>query len=471
VSGGTVSGGVTNTGTIYGGIYDRGALDLEPSRLTGGITNAGTIAGATIRFSPVGSVGLLVGGASVAGGLLNTGRIEGGVREMAAEFSGDLVNRGTITSGPQPALAGIAVPGGSFGGSIVNAAGAEVTAIDAVEIDAAIGGTLRNDGLLRGLTSDSLRYYGLSPRGIVLGPNAQIAGGIVNTGTIEGGYDETLGRAVAGAPAIDLTAATHPTRIDQQAGAIIGDVLMSNGVADTLVGEGGLVQGSVTGDAGDRLQIDTPANGLFSLQGAVSGLGAVAVLAGHGRLAGSLSAERLTIGSGQGRPAALQLTAGTLAQVGSLSIGRNGTLATEVTAAGAAGQLVAGTASIGGRLEIDVSPGSYAATTVYDNVVTAPGLGTPGVTFRQVKTDTPGFKATVSYDNGTADVTLTRVGHAAAAVASATAASPAAPAGRPARAGFAAPAAAGRAEARAAAGPAGGRDGGRHGGDRHGRRS
>jgi hypothetical protein len=124
------------------------------------------------------------------------------------------------------------------------------------------------------------------------------------------------------------------------------------------------------------------------------------------------------IGLVSGTPATLELGAGQVSRIGMLAVYGGGTLATDVTASGEAGRVVAKSAYVRGTLELDLQPGSYGATTVYDDVVTAPNLGaTPRTTFKRVTTNAPGFTASVSYEDGTADVTLTRTGTAAVAAA------------------------------------------------------
>jgi hypothetical protein len=156
------------------------------------------------------------------------------------------------------------------------------------------------------------------------------------------------------------------------------------------------------------------------IAGSVTGFGNIAVNQGRTRVTGHVDSSFLGIGLVAGTPATLELGAGQTSHISLLGISGSGTLATDVTATGEVGQVVArSTAYVRGTLELDVQPGTYGATTVYNDVVTAPGLRTtPGTTFKRVTTDTPGFTAAVTYDNGTADVTLTRTGSTAVATAS-----------------------------------------------------
>jgi hypothetical protein len=287
-------------------------------------------------------------------------------------------------------------------GNIYNAGNGTVTGNTALSVDGVVNGTLRNAGLLQGVTQESSDGESLPGIGIRLGPDGSIAGGIVNTGRI-------LGDAAA----IDLTAATRPTMIANQGGIIRGDILMAQSapVADKLLAQGGLIAGQIRGDAADTLLANPGAGGMV-IEGSISGFGNIAVNAGRTLVEGHIySPGFLGLGLVAGVPATLALGAGQISWVGSLAIYGDGTLAIDVTAAGESGQIVAKTAYVRGSLELDLLPGTYAATTTYDDVVTAPGLGTTRrTTFKSVTTNVPGYTATVTYDNGTADVTLTRTG-------------------------------------------------------------
>jgi hypothetical protein len=437
IVGGTFAGGIVNFGTLEGGFR---TLDVEADSFSGGIVNTGTIR-SPVFFSPVPGFAISVGGTQVSGNVVNSGALTGGIEIHPGRLSGSLINAGIVgdgDGGDYVPLQAVALTGGPVTGSLINHSAADISGLNAVTVDASIGGTLTNAGIIRGITSGRFTEgLGLASSGIVVGPNASIAGGIVNNGTIAGAYDTETGQYVNGVflsgsttitrvDAINLTAANHPTRIAQRAGLIVGDIDMRNSVGDQLVASGGQITGNVLGDAHDQLTLSSgppvasgaptpggPARSV-TIAGDVTGVGAIAVPTGRAVMLGNISnVGALSIGNSTGPGGTLQLGAGDVANVGSLNIARNGTLATTVTADGSAGQLVAGTARIGGTLEIDVVPGNYAATTVYDGVVSAPGLGSTNATFKHVRTDTPGFKAKVTYDDGTADVTLTRVGAAA----------------------------------------------------------
>jgi hypothetical protein len=408
VLGGTFVGGFVNSGEMFG-------VDLEADSFSGGIVNLGSIQGVA-RFSPVAPPALSVAGVRFDGAIVNTGRLIGGILFGASPFTGSIVattltgnvvNEGDISGGEF----GLELLGGSLDGKLVNRRGADISGITGISVGAVMGQGLYNAGLISGITNGAISSIGLVPRGIVVGPDGRIEGAIVNAGIIQGGFDTDTGQVVPGATAIDLTKAGAPTVIANKGGLIRGKVLMnqSQPKADTLLAEGGLIRGDVRGDYTDTLLV-TPGSGGMVIRGAVVGFGNIDVNSGRTVVNGPINSSGFVgIGLVAGRPATLQLGTGQISHIGLLGVTADGTLATEVTATGEVGRVVAKQAFVRGTLELDLQPGNYGATTVYNDVVTAPKLGTtPGTTLKRVTTNTPGFKATVTYDNGTADVTLKR---------------------------------------------------------------
>jgi hypothetical protein len=81
------------------------------------------------------------------------------------------------------------------------------------------------------------------------------------------------------------------------------------------------------------------------------------------------------VGLVAGTPATVELGTAQTSHIGLLGVNYDGTLATDVSATGDVGRVVAKSAYIRGNLEIDLLPGTYGSTTVYNDVVTAPNLG------------------------------------------------------------------------------------------------
>ncbi len=247
------TGGAINGG--FNGIHVSDAQDTNgPATLGGGIVNAGTLTGAfeAIRVDSGGqinnginnsglvdslggsSAGILIFDGGLSGGLTNTGMIRGAAGiEMTGDWSGDLVNSGTIQA-DQEDFAAIdifstvdsgSLIGATFAGGIINQAGGSIrhagfTApngdplpaiwLNGVNLTQGItnqAGALISSQLGEAILLDSLiSLNGVSfPRTVVNGINnagtinnvsdgeaaiasygAQITGGVVNSGVISG---------------------------------------------------------------------------------------------------------------------------------------------------------------------------------------------------------------------------------------------------------------------------------------------
>ncbi|MBV8427260.1 MAG: autotransporter domain-containing protein, partial [Hyphomicrobiales bacterium] len=194
--GGTLTGGISNTSTISA-VAPNGAVGVHlvaGSAINGGINNmAGGMISATSTNS--GATGIAVAGATLAGAAA-------GVRNDGA----------IMASAPTAKAIGIAVTTGTV---VSGAAGAP---------------GISNTG--------TISATGKTAIGIQLQANSTINGGITNTGTITG--------ATA---AIDLSQATVATTINQQGGALNGNVNFSpNG--DTFNFTGGLLNGTLADVSG-----------------------------------------------------------------------------------------------------------------------------------------------------------------------------------------------------------------------------
>ncbi len=204
----TFTGNVVNTGTITTaqvGIEVAGLV----STFNGGISNGGLIA----MTQPNSSVGILVEGVSLfTGGVRNGGTITGAgvgiaICSCVVTLAGGLTNTGLISA--------------DFGGIVLGAT--------------SIFGNLSNAG--------TITVSGASPSNaaILVTGTTFVDGHIVNSGTI-GGPD-----------AIDLSGAGGAVTIDQNAGLIAGNILLSpNG--DTLYIRGGAINGNIFGqNSGDTI--------------------------------------------------------------------------------------------------------------------------------------------------------------------------------------------------------------------------
>src|SRR5215831_1858807 len=211
----SIGGAVVNAGQISG----IRAIDLISATVSGGLTNSGTI---TSTGSNQNGINVQD---SVLGGISNSGTITvfGGnaIALTRVNFAGDIINSssGRIISSPEfngaILVQGV---GGTFTGSINNSglisAGGPAIFLDGGH---AITGSINNSGTITGNT-------GIFARG------GFIQGGITNTGNIT---------AISGTPrAIDLLFEGAATTINQRAGTITGDIRLSP-LGDTLNITGG----------------------------------------------------------------------------------------------------------------------------------------------------------------------------------------------------------------------------------------
>lgn len=189
----TVSGGITNSGSIYGGNV---GLGINSSYLSGGINN---IAGGSI--SGGGSNGLqVVGQASVVDGITNSGYISGPLHGLDifgfSRVDGGVNNNGgTIVGGVRVSTrssvtGGIANAGAIYGNN-VNSGGAwfgigiGITASSvAGGINNAIGGVISGSASGINVAGISWTYGTASP---VVVPS-YVSQGITNSGSLYGGY-------------------------------------------------------------------------------------------------------------------------------------------------------------------------------------------------------------------------------------------------------------------------------------------
>jgi uncharacterized protein with beta-barrel porin domain len=253
-------------------------------------------------------------------------------------FSGGIVNTGTINV----ASTAIGIGGrgimSSFGGGITNT------------------GTIIGSG------------------GIVLGANIQtFSGAIVNSGNITG----------TGGTAIDVSRALNAITVDQEAGAITGNILLSAN-ADQLNISGGTIAGNIVGSGfSDTINFNL-GSGTFTYGAAFgfSNIGQVNIDSGTVVLNGVNNANNININGGT------LAGTGTLDFIPMININSGGTLAP-----GTPGGL--GTLTVEGQLNFNA--GSYYAIDI------APGAGNNTKTVEDFAANLGG--------NGTVVVTPLQLGH------------------------------------------------------------
>ena len=216
LGGASVAGGVTNSGAISGNAREVGGIGLNRSTVSGGIVNAGTInnVGGAVNNLPVPGLsanGIGVVASTVSGGIANTGTI----RTSGATFGNGIrvFGGGTVSGGiSNSGLIAIDTPGG-------NAAGISVGIIANLILGSTVTGGITNSGTITATGKTGIGIQSASP----------IGGGITNTGTISGSSPRSTFRGDGG-----------PTVVNQAGGALIGAVKLSAN-ADVLNFSGGTI--------------------------------------------------------------------------------------------------------------------------------------------------------------------------------------------------------------------------------------
>jgi uncharacterized protein with beta-barrel porin domain len=404
------SGGISNSGTLYAALFaiavgggDFGNGTTTISSFGGGISNSGTISagynGLIVAGNGIGVGGIRTGGSvtisTFAGGIANSGTIAasakgifvGGTAQSGgsitiAAFGGGINNSGLILVGG----AGIAVGnnGGSvtistFSGGITNSGTIAGSAGIVVEAVSTFSGNISNVGTISGNT------------GIRIGAGASFAAGsaIVNTGTITGTTS-----------AIDASTATSPVIIDQNAGTMSGNVLLSPN-ADVLNINGGTIAGNIVGlGASDTVNFQT--GGTYTDTNTFTGINTVNInsgttlvlnstgnsattvnvgAAGGGTLAGTGNIDPLTVTIDSGgtlSPGSAASPYGTFSITGNLAFAAGSYYAINIAPNGDNSKTdVTGTAALGGHGTVVVTPqfGHYGATT-YTIMTATPVTGT-----------------------------------------------------------------------------------------------
>ncbi|WP_427184790.1 autotransporter domain-containing protein [Bordetella bronchialis] len=383
LTGSTVHGAVTNTGTISD-------LNLNNSSVASGIANTGVArqiavtSGSTVesvRNGVGGSLqGFLLDGSTVTNGVVNNGQIasadttiagielnngvvqnngivngstgtignrRGIVARGASQVGGGIENAGTI----QGSLDAISVlEGSTVTGTIINTGTIWSTGGIGITVDAStVNGTIRNDGLLSGIKAIAIRNGGTIDGDIVnnstlsgsygtgvgmeVSGASTVTGRIANTGTISSGVvvdgatviggisnTGTIGAKADGA-AVDVSNAAVPLTITN-AGTIDGVIRLG---ASTLDIEGGNVTGAINGIGGTvNINTDYTPSSTITVQRVNVAAGKTLTVANQ-EIKGLMSVAGTLAGSGDVGPTTLLggavLSPGTSATpVGSLTV-------------------------------------------------------------------------------------------------------------------------------------------------------
>ncbi|MFT3757937.1 autotransporter domain-containing protein [Thauera sp.] len=209
---GTVDGGLTNHGTINGGVPSGTGVEVRwGSTLTGGVSNTGVISGnyglgvftsSTLAGGLTNANGGTISGNAVGislydsklfGGITNSGEISTGNDGIGVGvFSGTLfdgiANSGEISAGNNGV--GIGVFSGTLSGGIANSgtivggSGANAVGVGLIAASTLTGGIVNSEVISGGSGSYAV--------GIALWTRSRLAGGLINAGTIIGGADGVL---------------------------------------------------------------------------------------------------------------------------------------------------------------------------------------------------------------------------------------------------------------------------------------
>ena len=256
----SAGGGITNTGTMQGGI------NLQADRtFFGSIVNgsAGKIISGGINFND----GTLFGAGSVAGGITNAGTISlgGGINVHTATFLGNISNSGKII-GHGIGLSSVAIFGGSDGGSIVNSNVISATQVGLrLKNVGTFAGGITNAGVISAggsgieISRVGTLSGGIVNSGTIAGRNvgigilglgvdeSTVAGGIIDNGTLKGGIVIDFSKVLASGTAIDIAGPTFTGGINIFGAVISGsvgiEIKSAHGVSivdgGTIIGTGG----------------------------------------------------------------------------------------------------------------------------------------------------------------------------------------------------------------------------------------
>jgi outer membrane autotransporter protein len=269
-----LTGGIVNSGTLFA---NAGTIFLGSSTITGGINNSGTIS------SNLEAIGLTQT-SSISGGITNSGIISGGTGiginlNSNSSIAGGIVNSGTISSAT---ARGINIfNGSSISDGIINSANGIIsggTGGIRVELNADIIGGITNSGTISGgsrgisvinnssisggITNNSGGVIAGNSFGISLSTGSTITGQILNSGTISG----ATGITVSGNSNISGGITNNTGGIIQGTGGTAID-LRDLTAAAALTLNGGRIIGDVVDDNISAGFSDTTIGGDFTTEG------------------------------------------------------------------------------------------------------------------------------------------------------------------------------------------------------------
>jgi outer membrane autotransporter protein len=343
VTNSTIGAGIANTGTISAsGAQSATGIFVNGSIVAGGITNAGTISAGQGSFGE----GIFVIGSTISGGIANTGMItvSGGERAIGiavlnSNVLGGISNSGMINaSGGLGFGIGIAIQSTTTSGGIANT-GTISTNRSGIAVDnSTISGGITNSGTI------NAGHFGFLITGVATGRN-NISGGIANSGaiTINGsgfasgiGIDlSTITGGIANSGTITVSVSAVPSVLANgqhvSDGSAFGidvarGVSLSNGLTNTgriSVNLSGASVGS--GSVADGILIESGKTGgqavNTSVSGGVSNSGTIAVSAPGARAVGILVGRVATQTSFGGTVSGGITNSGTITASGKTGIG------------------------------------------------------------------------------------------------------------------------------------------------------
>ncbi|MDZ5699001.1 autotransporter domain-containing protein [Chelativorans sp. M5D2P16] len=328
----TITGGMTNNGTITFGTSGLSVGDA--ATFSGGITNTGVLEGTESWSSGI----ILAGVGDFSGGIDNSGSISAGTGiavwdfgTTITTFSGGINNSGTITADTGILVEAIT---DSFLGGIVNSG--TITAADGTGIH--VEGQQNFEGGVTNtvdgeITTNSAPFFG-SANGITLENIVSFTGGVTNAGVISavenglyinnvssfedpvfnaatGEITGSSGIVVSGSDsititnagtitgtdgtAIDLSGTSNANTIEQQDGAIDGDILLSS-AADQLTVTGGDIQGDITGQGPANIDFQMGAGTFtYGAPHTISGIDNISVHSGTVQLDGASTSNTVDV--------------------------------------------------------------------------------------------------------------------------------------------------------------------------------
>ena len=382
VNNSAVGGKIVNSGTItatqnartVNGTAIAVGLSVNNSTVGGGIVNSGTISATATGFNGFSfkTTGILITGAStVTGGITNRGTITASgsginIFGFGDTVTGGITNRGTITASGSGINIGINIVGGTVSGGITNS------------------GTISASGGIGG--------------GIVLS-GGTVSGGITNSGTISASGGIAGGIVLAGGTVSGGITNSGTIHVAGTGIGIIGFSTVSGGIVNTGTISGGFA----------AINLSSVNSQNFAPEGAPT-----TITQAGGALIGSV------LGSGNANADMLNFTGGRIVLSPTQSVSGFGTYnqtggtlvlgVTPSTAAGSFASVSAGTITLGGALNVALQLNgttNYAASQTYKDAIAATNSLTG--TFTTVTTSLPLFTASVSPDATTPnalDVTL-----------------------------------------------------------------